>query len=72
MTRLRYALLILFICLPLTANAAVSSDDFPADTMWYMHADLKAMSTSESGRDGIYQSARARARDPPHESGPPS
>ena len=51
MTRLRYAVLILFICLPLTANAAVSSDDFPADTMWYMHADLKAMSTSESGRD---------------------
>ena len=49
MTRLRSVLLFLFLCLPISANAAVASGDFPEDTMWYMHADLQEMRESESG-----------------------
>ena len=49
MTRLRSVLLILFLVLPMSANAAVASGDFPEDTMWYMHADLKEMRATDSG-----------------------
>lgn len=31
--------------------AAVDSDDLPADTIWYLHADLAGMRDRESGRD---------------------
>ena len=51
MTRFRLFLLPLFFCLPLAANAAVSSGDFPDGTMWYMHADLKEMRSTDAGRD---------------------
>ncbi|MBT5219317.1 MAG: hypothetical protein HOI35_08325 [Woeseia sp.] len=32
------------------ANAAVSANDLPGNTVWYMHADLQAMRDTESGR----------------------
>lgn len=51
MTRFRLFLLSLFFSLPLAANAAVSSGDFPDGTMWYMHADLKEMRSTDAGRD---------------------
>lgn len=31
--------------------AAVDSDDLPGDTIWYLHADLAGMRSSESGRE---------------------
>jgi len=31
-------------------NAAVSANDLPGNTVWYMHADLQAMRDTESGR----------------------
>ena len=49
MTRFRFALLVLLFCLPLTAAAAVTSGDFPEETVWYMHADLKEMRSTDSG-----------------------
>jgi len=51
MTRFRFALLVLLSCLPLTAAAAVTSGDFPEETVWYMHADLKEMRSTESGAE---------------------
>lgn len=51
MIRFRLFLVALFFCLPLVANAAVSSGDFPDGTMWYMHADLKEMRSTDAGRD---------------------
>lgn len=51
MTRFRFVLLALFFCLPLAANAAMSSGDFPDGTVWYLHADLKAMRSSDAGRE---------------------
>jgi hypothetical protein len=35
--------------LPLHAAAAVSAGDLPGDTIWYLHVDLHAMRTTESG-----------------------
>ena len=34
MTRFRFVLLALFFCLPLAANAGMSSGDFPDGTVW--------------------------------------
>ncbi len=51
MNRFRFVLLVLFFAAPVTANAAVVAGDFPDGTVWYMHADLKEMRTSDSGRD---------------------
>ena len=40
----------LLLCsLPLHAGAAVSPGDLPGDTIWYLHTDLEAMRTTESG-----------------------
>jgi len=50
MTRFRLILLPLFFCLPPAANAAVSSGDFPDGTIWYMHADLEEMRSTDAGR----------------------
>jgi hypothetical protein len=49
MSELRLGLLALTAFIPLTANADVSAGDLPAGTIWYMHADLDAMRTSEAG-----------------------
>lgn len=51
MTRfIQFALLTLFASLPVTASAAVADGDFPAGTVWYMHADLQEMRTTDAGR----------------------
>ena len=47
----RFVLLILFFSLPVTTSAAVSSGDFPEGAVWYLHADLKAMRSTESGSE---------------------
>jgi len=49
MSELRLGLLALTAFIPLTANADVSAGDLPDGTIWYMHADLDAMRTSEAG-----------------------
>jgi hypothetical protein len=49
MTARRLFLLLLVFSLPLTAQAGVSADDLPGDLVWYMHADLQQMRTTESG-----------------------
>lgn len=50
---LRPILFLLFLCTPLAGKAGVSQDNFPADAVWYLHADLKQMRDTESGR-GLY------------------
>ncbi len=49
MTRL--TTLMLLGLLPLAAAAAVSVDDIPNDSTWYLHADLAGMRDTSSGRD---------------------
>jgi len=46
--------LLLLCVVPLlspAAVAAVSSSDFPAGTVWYLHADLERMRASDTGRE---------------------
>ena len=40
---------LLFFSFPLHTSGAVTVGDLPGDTIWYMHADLEAMRTTESG-----------------------
>jgi len=40
---------LLLLSFPLHTNAAVTPGDLPGDTIWYVHADLNAMRTSEPG-----------------------
>lgn len=49
MTRLITLCLALAAVLP--AAAAVTDDNLPAGTVWYLHADLDAMRNAESGRE---------------------
>ncbi len=49
MHKLRLTLLAILSTLPLAAFAAVSTDDLPGSTIWYLHADLDAMRNTESG-----------------------
>ena len=46
---MRAALSLLLLTLPISANADVRPDDLPADTVWYLHADLGQMRSSDSG-----------------------
>lgn len=41
---------LLLFSFPLHSGAAVSADDLPGDTIWYMHADLDALRNTESGK----------------------
>ena len=41
---------LLLFSLPLHTGAAVSADDLPGDTIWYMHADLAQLRATESGK----------------------
>ncbi len=41
---------LLLFSLPLHTGAAVSADDLPGDTIWYMHADLHQLRATESGK----------------------
>lgn len=45
---MRKMLLILLVALPTMASADL--DNLPADTVWYLHADLAGMRVAESGR----------------------
>lgn len=48
--KMKLFLLSLLVCgYSLTATAAVKSGDLPDGTVWYMHADLSQMRSSESG-----------------------
>ena len=40
---------LLLFSFPLHTSGAVTAGDLPGDTIWYMHADLEAMRTTESG-----------------------
>ena len=40
---------LLLFSFPLHTNGAVTPGDLPGDTIWYVHADLNAMRTSEPG-----------------------
>jgi hypothetical protein len=46
----RLALLAIFVALPLTSNADITASGLPDNAVWYVHADLEAMRSSESGR----------------------
>jgi len=46
----RLFLFLLLFGLPLQGGAAVSADDLPGDTVWYLYADLDLMRTAESGK----------------------
>jgi len=49
MSALRLFLFLLLFSFPLHTSGAVTAGDLPGDTIWYMHADLEAMRTTESG-----------------------
>jgi len=51
LVRIVFVLLLAFA--PFSAPAAVTKDDLPADTVWYLHADIEQMRDSDSGK-GIY------------------
>jgi len=40
---------LLLFSFPLHTSGAVTAGDLPGDTIWYVHADLEAMRTTESG-----------------------
>ena len=48
---LRLIFFVLLFCVPLTAHPGVTVSDFPGNTVWYAHADLEQMRTSDSGKD---------------------
>lgn len=50
----RFLTLLLIFSFPLTVQAGVSTDDLPGDLVWYMHADLVQMRSTESGSP-LYQ-----------------
>ena len=45
-----FSLIFLFTAVPAIALADISGDDLPPDTVWYLHADLDAMRSTEAGR----------------------
>lgn len=51
MSGIRSLLFLLFISLSVASTAGVSTDDLPAGTLWYLHADLEQMRNSASGQD---------------------
>lgn len=50
MSATRLFLFSLLFSFPLQSGAAVSADDLPGDTIWYMHADLDQLRTADSGK----------------------
>jgi len=54
MSKLRQGLLVLTALIPLGANADVEVGDLPENTVWYLHADLDAMRSSDAGST-VYQ-----------------
>jgi hypothetical protein len=49
MSASRLFFFLLLFSFPLHTSGAVTAGDLPGDTIWYMHADLEAMRTTESG-----------------------
>ena len=45
----RLLFFLLLFGFPLRSGAAVSAEDLPGDTIWYMHADLEQLRAAESG-----------------------
>lgn len=45
----RLTIFLVFLSLPLATSAGVVAGDLPNDTVWYMHADLAALRSTESG-----------------------
>jgi len=50
MSSIRTLVLLLLSALPFSAGAAVTAGDLPAGTVWYMHADLQKLRSTESGK----------------------
>jgi hypothetical protein len=50
MTIIRSALILLFFSTPLATGAAVTTEDLPAGTVWYLHADLQQMRSEGAGQ----------------------
>ncbi len=50
MSKLRCGLLALATLVPLSAAADITVGDLPENTVWYFHADLASMRTSDAGR----------------------
>ena len=50
---LRSILFLLYFSIPFSAAAAVTADELPQGTLWYLHADLAEMRTAAVG-EGIY------------------
>ena len=51
MTRLHKYLIVITFMLPVAVSGAVRPGDLPEGTRWYLHADLKQMRESATGRD---------------------
>lgn len=51
MTHLRILFAAILLSMPFAAVADLSSDDLPDGTVWYLHADLEQMRSTESGRE---------------------
>ncbi len=49
MSASRLFFFLLLFSFPLHTSGAVTAGDLPGDTIWYVHADLEAMRTTESG-----------------------
>lgn len=49
MKYVRAALFLLLVSVPLASNAGVATGAFPGTTVWYLHADLDQMRSTESG-----------------------
>jgi len=54
MTARAFFSLLLIFSFPFTSQAGVSTGDLPGDLVWYMHADLEQMRSTESGSP-VYQ-----------------
>ena len=50
MSIIRSALFLLFFTTPLATSAAVTTEDLPAGTVWYLHADLEQMRSEGAGQ----------------------
>jgi len=50
MTIIRSVLILLFFSTPLSTSAAVTTEDLPAGTVWYLHADLQQMRSEGAGQ----------------------
>jgi hypothetical protein len=54
MSFIRSILFLLYLSTPLAVNAAVTTEDLPAGTVWYLHADLEQMRSAGAG-EALYQ-----------------